>query len=146
MRRWSGALILFVLIGFASAGARTEGTVAEVTHVCGTLKRQRVAHFKNVDVESYDIVKGEVSLYRRSSSQDCCQGAVLFSARSKGWGFEFKNVPVGSYWFVALIGGKQYSSPISVIETRHNQTSCNDQSFAIMEDGKLEFHVMIVVD
>ena len=68
-------------------------------------------------------------------------GACAETAPNKSGAFEFKNLPYGNYWFVAVVNKQQYVIPILVKKTQEKLAVCSQLFFAIEDSGKFSLRV-----
>jgi len=144
------ALIL-ILIAASSALAGPVGQEADewelVARLCGKLEIvEHVADKKSpityVEKRS-PITDARLLAYERRDNSPCCGNASVAAetAPNKSGTFEFKNLPYGNYWFVAVVNQKQYVIPILVKRTQEKLAVCSQLSFALEENGKLSLRV-----
>ena len=63
------------------------------------------------------------------------------TASAKSGNFEFKGLPSGNYWFVAIVDQQQYAIPVVVRHTAEKLPVCSEMTFAIEDSGKFDLRV-----
>jgi len=118
-----------------------------VAKLCGKLERIDRSQDKSkptkISERSRPIKDARLLAYARRGNSPCCNATpVIAETRpNKSGTFEFKGLPLGDYWFVAIVDQKQYMIPIVVIHTPEKQPVCSQMSFAIEDSGKFDLRV-----
>ena len=80
--------------------------------------------------------------YERRGNFPCCTVPVIAETKSnKSGSFEFKGLPLGNYWFVAIVDQQQYAIPVIVKHTQEKLPVCSEMYFAIEDSGKFVLRV-----
>ena len=143
--------LIVILVAATSAFAGPAVQEADewelVAKLCGKLELvERVLDKKNpityVEKRS-PITDAKLLAYERRDTSPCCRNAEVAAetAPNKSGAFEFKNLPYGNYWFVAVVNKQQYVIPILVKKTQEKLAVCSQLFFAIEDSGKFSLRV-----
>jgi len=140
-----------ILIAASSASAGPAVQEADewelVAKLCGKLELvEHVADKKNPIIHAEKrspITEAKLLAYERRDNSSCCRNAEVAAETTpnKSGSFEFKNLPYGNYWFVAVVNQQQYVIPVLVKRTQEKLAVCSQLSFAIDDSGKFSMRV-----
>ena len=116
---------------------RAQDSITKVDRLCGYLVRETQAGRESVSKE-------KIILYRREKAVDCCSVKDRLSeVQTKRDGkFEFKHIPAGAFWIVAVVGSREYRMAIDFAPVKSAQ-NCEWNLYTIKTDG--EFVLMTYV-
>ena len=146
------ATALIVVLAAASltpaTPVRQESDNAEtVARLCGRLEHtERIPDKINpikYSEKNTPIKDAKLLAYERRDNAACCKtsSVIAETTTSKSGAFEFKGLPSGNYWFVAMVDQQQYTIPVVIQQTRDKQPVCSELSFAIQDSGKFVLRV-----
>ena len=118
--------------------ARVAQSITKVDRLCGYLVSETQAG-------RYSISREKMILYRREPAIDCCkaQNQVQEVQTRKDGRFEFRHVPAGVYWIVAVVNNREFKMPIDFAPTKDSQ-DCSWNLYTI--EGNGTFVLMTYVD
>jgi hypothetical protein len=110
--------------------ARAPQSITKVDRLCGYLVSE-------TQTGRDSVPKGKIILYRREPTIDCCNVPDrLAEVRTKRDGkFDFKHIPAGAYWVVAVVEDREYRMAIDFAPTKDAQ-DCSWTLYTIEKDGK----------
>ena len=122
--------IATVLVCSSGVLARAPQSITKVDRLCGYLVSETQSGRDSVSKE-------KIILYRRESTIDCCnvQNQLAEVQTKRDGKFEFKHVPAGAYWIVAVVENRQYRMAIDFAPHRDAQ-DCTWNLYTIERDGK----------
>jgi len=111
--------------------ARTPQSITKVDRLCGYLVSE-------TQTGRDSIPKEKIILYRRESRSDCCnvQDRLVEVQTKRDGKFEFRHIPPGAYWIVAVVESREYRMAIDFVPTKDAQ-DCNWNLYTIERDGKV---------
>lgn len=118
--------------------ARETQSITKIDRLCGYLVSE-------TQTGRYSISKEKMILYRREPAIDCCkaQNQVREVQTQRDGRFEFKRVPAGAYWMVAVVNNREFKMLIDFAPTKDSQ-DCSWNLYTI--DGKGNFVLMTYLD
>ncbi|HZV86202.1 MAG TPA: hypothetical protein VFF95_01550 [Candidatus Binatus sp.] len=127
MTRISFAIGTTLVCFFGTLAFATQ-SITKVDRLCGYLVSETQT--------GRDSIPGEkIALYRRESTLDCCNAQdQLAGVQTKRDGkFEFKHIPAGAYWIVAVVENREYRMAIDFSPTKNAQ-DCKWNLYTIERD------------
>lgn len=109
--------------------ANAQQSTTKVDRLCGYLVTETQAGRDSVPKE-------KIILYRRESAVDCCnpQNRLAELQTKRDGKFEFKHIPAGAYWIVAVVESREYRMAIDFAPTKDAQ-ECSWNLYTIERNG-----------
>ena len=119
--------------------ARAPQSITKVNRLCGYLVSE-------TQTGRDSVPKEKIILYRRESTSDCCnvQDRLAEVQTKRDGKFEFRHIPAGGYWIVAVVENREYRMAIDFAPTKDAQT-CNWNLYTIERDGKFVLKTYVTV-
>ena len=118
-----------------------------VAKLCGKLEYVDHVPDKNNPIlyleKRRPIADAKLLAYERSGNSPCCRNSQVIAETkpNKSGEFEFKGLPYGNYWFVAVVDQKQHTIPVLVRRTQEKLAVCSQMSFAVEDTGKFALRI-----
>ncbi len=119
--------------------ARAPQAITKVDRLCGYLVSE-------TQTGRDSLPKEKIILYRRESTSDCCnvQDRLAEVQTKRDGKFEFRHIPTGAYWIVAVVESREYRMAIDFAPTKDAQ-DCNWNLYTIERDGKFVLKTYVTV-
>ena len=119
--------------------ARVPQSITKVDRLCGYLVSE-------TQTGRDSLPKEKVTLFRRESTIDCCNAQDrLVEVQTKRDGkFEFKHIPAGTYWIVAVVENREYRLAIDFAPIKDAQ-GCDWNLYTIERDGAFVLKTYVTV-
>jgi len=146
---------LFVALSLAGSLASSQSVTPKeeqwntIDRLCGGLLHvDHRGRPNNVIEDHTKPLRGTVlRLYNREGA--CCTEAKVLASVTTGRGgkFEFKDLKVGTYWLVTVVGGREYRMPLRLqLPDKSQSSQCSDQLFEVDDSGGFQMKKLITVD
>ena len=148
--RLRGLLVVLVLFGPLSLRAQ-KPSIQTVERLCGYLQQEkRIPDSRRPNFGDYEyevVEKSPVKLYAMQGDSLCCSNTtpVALAVSRKGGKFEFKEVPPGKYWLVAIINQREYKMQIEYQPPKESPDECNEHLYTLDKSGNFVLLTYITV-
>jgi hypothetical protein len=120
-----------------------------IDRLCGSLLHVDHRERANSVIEDHSkpLIDAVLRLYARDSA--CCANANVLASATTGRGgkFEFKDLKVGTYWLVTVVGGQEYKMPLRIqLPDKSSNSQCSEQLFELDDSGDFQMKKLITVD
>jgi hypothetical protein len=119
--------------------ARAPQSLTKVNRLCGYLVSE-------TQTGRDSVPKEKIILYRRESSIDCCnvQNRLAEVQTKRDGKFEFKHIPAGAYWIVAVVEKREHRMAIDFAPIKDAQ-DCTWNLYTIERDGQFVLKTYVAV-
>jgi len=144
------SLVVALSLGGLASGQSVTPKVEKwntIDRLCGSLLHVDHRDRANSVMEDHTkpLKDAVLRLYDRDSA--CCANANVLASATTGRGgkFEFKDLKVGPYWLVTVVGGQEYKMRIQLPDKSSN-SQCSEQLFELDDSGDFQMKKVITVD
>jgi hypothetical protein len=143
--------LICMTLGVLSVRAQEASRPVKVDRICGYLQQEKQYPDKrNSNSTQYgyaSVGQAPVRLYPREGTEACCSQmspAAEVLTRKNGK-FNFRQLPAGNYWLVALIENREYKMQIEYKPTKENQSDCKELLYTLDKNGNFVLLAIITV-
>jgi len=140
-----------LLFGCVKLSAEEPKWITKVDCLCGHLMQEKELpnkhHARSVEFADFPVGKATVLLYKRDSSDSCCEESkqVAKLTTKKNGKFEFKRLSSGGYWVVAIIDAHTYKMAIEISPSVKDISDCSKYLYTVGRAGNFGMKVIVTV-